>query len=397
MQMYRDRYRSPIAPHARKARARYIAPSAGPDQPRCTSPPPLQTAHQDVLHTRNFRYIEATTRTVFVRLLRNTGPHVRIGPKALEMRILVTGGAGFVGSNLCKRLVSDGHDVIALDNLCTGNRANVVPAAEAGPGSFELVVADVCKGIPVDGRFDRLYHLASPASPIDYVRLPFETMDVNSIGTRMVLERAHQDGARMLFASTSEVYGDPLVHPQSEAYWGNVNPIGPRSVYDESKRFGEALLAAYHRTYGVETRLVRIFNTYGPHMRPDDGRVIPTFVRQALDKEPLSVFGDGSQTRSFCFVDDLVEGLIRMMESNQRGPVNLGNPNEMTMLELANYVNASLESDAGVLHNPLPKDDPTRRKPDISLAMSTLDWSPKVPFDLGFARTAAWFRSVLIP
>jgi len=309
------------------------------------------------------------------------------------MRILVTGGAGFVGTNLCARLLADGHTVVALDNLCTGSRRNV--AANAEHGRFQFVEANVCEGIPVDGRFDRIFHMASPASPIHYVRLPFDTLDVNSIGTRVCLDRGAADGGRVLFASTSEVYGDPLVHPQPETYWGNVSSIGPRSVYDEAKRFGEALVTAYGRAGRTEVRLVRIFNTYGPWMQPHDGRVIPAFVSQAIEKKPLTVFGDGLQTRSFCFVEDLVEGLIRLMESDLDGPCNIGNPTEMTMLELADHVNRALDNPAGIVHKPLPKHDPTRRRPDITRAQAELGWNPTIDFEAGFAKTAAWFRNIL--
>jgi dTDP-glucose 4,6-dehydratase len=311
------------------------------------------------------------------------------------MRILVTGGAGFVGTNLCRSLLGDGHTVVALDNLCTGSERNLA-SHQASPG-FEFVQADICQGIPVDGRFDRIYHMASPASPIHYMRLPFGTLDVNSIGTRVCLDRALIDGARVLFASTSEVYGDPHVHPQPESYWGNVSSIGPRSVYDEAKRFGEALLMAYERSRGADVRLVRIFNTYGPWMQPKDGRVIPNFVSQALHHKPLTVFGDGRQTRSFCFVDDLVNGLVRLMESDVHGPCNLGNPIEMSMLELAEIVNRTLGNPAGIVHEPLPKHDPTRRRPDITRATTELGWKPEVDFETGFAQTAEWFRGVLLP
>ena len=313
------------------------------------------------------------------------------------MRILVTGGAGFVGTNLSRRLLSEGHSVIGLDDLCTGDAANLRRLEQEFPGRYTAIVADICGGIPLDGAIDRVYHMASPASPVHYVRLPFKTLDVNSIGLRVCLDRALEDGGRVLFASTSEVYGDPHVHPQPESYWGHVSSIGPRSVYDEAKRFGEALLTAYGRTRGADVRLVRIFNTYGPHMRAHDGRVIPNFVRQALSKEPLTVFGDGLQTRSFCFVDDLVDGLIRLMESDLQGPCNLGNPVEVTMLELAEHVNRVLDNGAGVVHLPLPKHDPTRRQPDISRARGELGWTPLTSFEEGFARTAAWFAKELAP
>lgn len=307
------------------------------------------------------------------------------------MRILVTGGAGFVASHLCDRLLGDGHSVVALDNFVTGKRANV--AHLTGRGDFSLVEADLIEGIPAGGRFDRIFHLASPASPIDYVELPFETLYVGSDGTRHALERAERDGARVLLASTSEVYGDPAVHPQVESYWGNVNPIGPRSVYDEAKRYAEALTMAFQRSRGVQTRIVRIFNTYGPRMRADDGRVVPTFIHQALAGRPLTVFGDGQQTRSFCFVSDLVDGLVRLMESDLDQPCNVGNPHELTMLELAQHINRVTGNAAGVVHKPLPKDDPTRRRPDITRARSRLGWAPQVDFADGIAATIDWFRA----
>ena len=306
------------------------------------------------------------------------------------MRILVTGGAGFVASHLCERLVGEGHQVVALDNLVTGARDNVAHLPDQG--DFRLIEADLIEGIPVEGSFDRIFHLASPASPIDYVELPFETLYVGSDGTRHALERAHRDGARFLLASTSEVYGDPAVHPQVESYWGNVNPIGPRSVYDEAKRYAEALTMAFHRYRKVETRIVRIFNTYGPRMRADDGRVVPTFIHQALAGRPLTVFGDGQQTRSFCYVSDLVDGLIRLMESDLTEPCNVGNPHERTMLELARHINQVTGNPAGLVHRPLPKDDPTRRRPDISRARARLGWEPAVDFEAGIERTIQWFR-----
>lgn len=308
------------------------------------------------------------------------------------MRILVAGGAGFVPSHLCERLLRDGHEVVALDNFVTGHRRNLEPLQEF-PG-FHFVEADLTRGIPVEGRFDRIYNLASPASPIDYVELPFETLYVGSDGTRVALERAWQDGARFLLASTSEVYGDPEIHPQVESYWGNVNPIGPRSVYDEAKRYAEALTMAFHRYRKVQTRIARIFNTYGPRMRANDGRVMPAFVSQALDGQPLTVFGDGTQTRSFCYVTDLVDGLVRLMESDLTEPCNLGNPHELTMLQLAEYINAALDNQAGVVYRPLPKDDPTRRRPDNTRARTVLGWEPVVPFDQGVAETVAWFKSL---
>lgn len=309
------------------------------------------------------------------------------------MRILVSGGAGFVGSHLCERLLNDGHEVVALDNLITGSVSNLDGFIDND--AFVFVEANIIEGIPVPGHFDRIYHLASPASPIDYVELPFDTLYVGSDGTRNALLRAKNDNARFLLASTSEVYGDPHVHPQVESYWGNVNPIGPRSVYDEAKRYAEALTMAFHRYEKVATRIVRIFNTYGPRMRMNDGRVIPAFSGQALRGEPLTVFGDGLQTRSFCYVSDLVDGIIRLMESELTEPCNLGNPVERNMLELAEHINKYTQNAAGIVHKPLPKDDPTRRRPNISRAQAELDWSPKVDFEDGIAQTIAYFKSVL--
>ena len=308
------------------------------------------------------------------------------------MRILVAGGAGFVGSHLCERLLRDGHDVVALDNFITGHRRNLSPLSAYK--NFSFVEADLSKSIPCDGRFDRIYNLASPASPIDYVELPFETLYVGADGTRGALERAEQDGARFLQASTSEVYGDPEIHPQVETYWGNVNSIGPRSVYDEAKRYAEALIMAFHRYRKVETRISRIFNTDGPRMRAQDGRVMPAFISQALAGEPLTVFGDGGQTRSFCYVTDLVDGLVRLMESALVEPCNLGNPHELTMLQLAEYINQSLDNPAGIVFKPLPKDDPTRRRPDITRAKTVLGWEPVVPFEEGVRRTVAYFQEL---
>ena len=307
------------------------------------------------------------------------------------MRTLVTGGAGFLGSHLCERLLAQGHEVVALDNMITGraeNVAHLVPHAD-----FSLVEADLCEGIPVTGPVARIFHLASPASPIDYVELPFETLYVGSDGTRHVLERAEADGARVMLASTSEVYGDPAVHPQVESYWGNVNPIGPRSVYDEAKRYAEALSMAFARYRGVQVRIARIFNTFGPRMRSNDGRVIPAFVSLALAGRPLTVFGDGSQTRSFCYVSDLIDGFLRLMESDLAEPCNLGNPSEQTILELAQRVNRIIGNDAGIEHRPLPEDDPTRRRPDIGRASAELGWAPKTPFEQGLAETISWFAS----
>ena len=309
------------------------------------------------------------------------------------MRVLVSGGAGFVGSHLCERLLNDGHEVVAFDNLITGSTSNLEDFQDSD--RFLFVEGNIIDGIPIPGRFDRIYHLASPASPIDYVELPFDTLYVGSDGTRNALLRAKNDGARFLLASTSEVYGDPHVHPQVESYWGNVNPIGPRSVYDEAKRYAEALTMAFLRYEKVETRIVRIFNTYGPRMRMNDGRVIPAFSGQALRGEPLTVFGDGLQTRSFCYVSDLVDGIVRLMESSLTEPCNLGNPVERNMLELAEHINKYTENPAGLVHKPLPQDDPTRRRPNIDRAKAELGWSPQVDFEDGIARTIAYFKRVL--
>ncbi len=309
------------------------------------------------------------------------------------MRILVTGGAGFIPSHLCEVLLADGHEVVAVDNFITGHHRNL--ATLLPNPRFAFVEADVTKALPVSGRFDRVYHMASPASPIDYVQLPFETLYCGSDATRIALDRCRQDGARFFLASTSEVYGDPLVHPQPETYWGNVNSIGPRSVYDEAKRFAEAVTMAYHRYHGVQTRIVRIFNTYGPRMRENDGRVMPAFISQALRRQPLTVFGDGLQTRSFCFVDDNVRGLIGLMESGLSEPCNIGNPHEMTMLQLAEYINEYTGNTAGIVHKPLPTDDPTQRKPIIDRARANFGWEPQVSFAEGIERTVAYFRGIV--
>ena len=309
------------------------------------------------------------------------------------MRVLVTGGAGFIPSHLCERLLDLGHEVVAVDNFVTGHRRNLTTLSERE--GFTFVEADVTKELPVAGRFDRIYHMASPASPIDYVQLPFETLYAGSDATRIALDRARADGARFFLASTSEVYGDPLIHPQHESYWGNVNSIGPRSVYDEAKRYAEALTMAYHRYHGVPTRIVRIFNTYGPRMRENDGRVMPAFISQALQGQPLTVFGDGLQTRSFCYVSDNVAGLIGLMESELTEPCNIGNPHEMTMLQLALYINEYTGNTAGVVYRPLPQDDPMQRKPIIDRARNTFGWEPKVEFAVGVERTVAYFRDVL--
>ncbi|HEY8081506.1 MAG TPA: UDP-glucuronic acid decarboxylase family protein [Acidimicrobiales bacterium] len=308
------------------------------------------------------------------------------------MRVVVAGGAGFLGSHLCDALCARGDEVIAVDNLCTGSRSNV--AHLGSQTRFTFIEGDVSSGVRVDGAVDAVCNLASPASPPQYLALPLETLAVGSDGTRHLLELAEGSGARFLQASTSEVYGDPEVHPQREDYWGNVNPVGPRSVYDESKRFGEALTMAHHRALGTDVGIARIFNTYGPRLAPGDGRVVSNFIVQALDKEPLTVYGDGSQTRSLCYVDDLVAGLLALLDSHETGPVNLGNPAELTVLELAKRVLEATGSTSDIVHRDLPTDDPSRRRPDIALAASLLGWSPSVPLETGLARTIEHFRTV---
>jgi dTDP-glucose 4,6-dehydratase len=306
------------------------------------------------------------------------------------MRILVTGGAGFLGSHLVDRLLAEGHDVIAMDNLITGSTDNI--AHLAGNRRFHFVHHDVSNYIYIKGDLDAILHFASPASPVDYLDLPIQTLKVGSLGTHNALGLALAKRARLLLASTSEVYGDPLVHPQNEQYWGHVNPIGPRGVYDEAKRFAEAMTMAYHRAHGVETRIVRIFNTYGPRMRLNDGRVVPNFMKQALTGEPLTVYGDGSQTRSFCYVDDLIEGIYRLLLSNEVEPVNIGNPSEISIREFAERINDLTGNPAGIRFEPLPKDDPRQRQPDIGKAQRILGWNPTVPLAEGLSRTVAWFR-----
>ncbi|MBC7264557.1 MAG: SDR family oxidoreductase [Chloroflexi bacterium] len=310
------------------------------------------------------------------------------------MRVLITGGAGFLGSHLCDRFLAEGHEVIAMDNLITGSTRNI--AHLAGHERFQFIKHDVTNYIFIDGPVDAILHFASPASPIDYLELPIQTLKVGALGTHKALGLARAKGARFLLASTSEVYGDPLVHPQSEDYWGNVNPIGPRGVYDEAKRFAEALTMAYHRVHGVDTRIARIFNTYGPRMRLDDGRVVPNFIGQALRGEPLTVYGDGSQTRSFCYSDDLIEGIYRLLLSTETEPVNLGNPSEMTILEFAHRINEAVGSKAGVVFKPLPADDPKRRQPDITRARRILGWEPRISLDEGLRHTIAYFRTQLM-
>jgi dTDP-glucose 4,6-dehydratase len=308
-------------------------------------------------------------------------------------RVVVTGGAGLLGSHLCERLVATGSEVVCVDNFVTGERANL--AALDGNPAFTLLEADVSAGLPVDGPVDAVLHFASPASPPDYLRLPLETMLVGSQGTLHCLELAEHHGARMLLASTSEVYGDPAEHPQTERYWGNVNPIGPRSVYDEAKRFAEALTSSFRRDRGVDTTIVRIFNTYGPRLRPDDGRVVSNFITSALRSAPLTIYGDGTQTRSFCYVDDEIDGILALLRSGHPGPVNIGNPVEFTMLELATLVLEVTGSTSTIVRRDLPLDDPTQRRPDITLAASELGWKPQVELREGLERTVAWFRTRL--
>ena len=306
---------------------------------------------------------------------------------------LVTGGAGFLGSHLCDRLLAEGHRVIAMDNLLTGNLANI--AHLRSDPKFEFIHHNVSNHIELPGELDYIFHFASPASPIDYLELPIQTLKVGSLGTHNALGLAKAKGARLLLASTSEVYGDPLVHPQVESYWGNVNPIGPRGVYDEAKRFAEAIVMAYHRYHRLETRIVRIFNTYGPRMRPKDGRIVPAFCCQALKGEPMTVFGDGSQTRSFCYVSDLVEGIFRLMMSDCDTPVNIGNPRELSVLEFAVKIKELVKSDSPIVHKPLPVDDPKVRRPDISKAKSILGWEPVMPLEDGLSKTIEYFDSLI--
>jgi len=310
---------------------------------------------------------------------------------------VVTGGAGFLGSHLCERLLAEGHRVICVDNLITGRLANVAQLADAhrDDGRFRFVEQDVCQPIEVDGPVDNVLHFASPASPIDYLELPIQTLKVGSLGTHNTLGLAKAKRARYLLASTSEVYGDPLEHPQRETYWGNVNPIGPRGVYDEAKRFAEAMTMAYHRVHGLDVRIVRIFNTYGPRMRLGDGRVVPAFLEQALLGEPLTVFGDGSQTRSFCFVSDLVDGIRRLLQSDHSEPVNVGNPHEMTIRRFAEAILEATGSGSEIAYQPLPVDDPKVRQPDITLARRLLGWEPRVALDEGLSRTVGYFRDEL--
>jgi dTDP-glucose 4,6-dehydratase len=310
-----------------------------------------------------------------------------------KKRVLITGAAGFLGSHLCDRFIAEGYEVIGMDNLLTGSVSNIehlFPLKE-----FSFYHHDVSKFIHVSGPLDYILHFASPASPIDYLKMPIQTLKVGSLGTHNCLGLAKAKKARILVASTSEVYGDPLVHPQQEDYWGNVNPVGPRGVYDEAKRFQEAITMAYHNFHGLETRIVRIFNTYGPRMRLNDGRALPAFIGQALRGEDLTVFGDGSQTRSFCYVSDLVEGIYRLLFSNETRPVNIGNPNEISLLDFANEVIALSGSRSGICYKPLPQDDPKQRQPDISRAKAVLDWAPKIDRKEGLSLTYAYFSKLL--
>ncbi len=309
------------------------------------------------------------------------------------MRILVTGGAGFLGSHLCDRFLSEGHQVVAMDNLITGSTANIEHLA--GNENFRFIKQDVTEYLYVEGKLDAILHFASPASPIDYLDLPIQTLKVGALGTHKTLGLARAKKALYLLASTSEVYGDPLEHPQKEEYWGNVNPIGPRGVYDEAKRFAEAMTMAYHRYHGLETRIARIFNTYGPRMRLEDGRVVPNFIAQALRHEPLTVYGDGHQTRSFCYVSDLIEGIYKLLFSDEVDPINLGNPQEMTILEFASLVNEITGNSSGVMYQPLPEDDPKVRQPDISKARAVLGWEPEVALQEGLRDTISWFQGRL--
>ncbi len=309
------------------------------------------------------------------------------------MRVLVTGAAGFLGSHLCDRLLAEDHRVVGMDNFLTGNPANIAHLRKHP--SFQFVLHDVANFVEVQGPLDGVLHFASPASPVDYLDYPIQTLKVGSLGTHKALGLSRAKGARFLLASTSEVYGDPLVHPQPESYWGNVNPVGPRGVYDEAKRFAEAMTMAYHRYHTLDTRIVRIFNTYGPRMRPKDGRVVSNFIVQAIKGDPLTVYGDGSQTRSFCYVDDLIDGIVRLFERGGSDPTNIGNPNEFTVRQLAELVLRLTGSRSAIVEQPLPTDDPKVRQPDIRHARETLDWEPRVSLEDGLRRTIEYFRGIV--
>ncbi len=309
------------------------------------------------------------------------------------MRILITGGAGFIGSHMVDRLIGEGHQVVAIDNLVTGDLVNI--AHHRSKANFEFIHHDVSNHLHVTGNLDWVLHFASPASPIDYLHLPIQTLKAGAMGTHNALGLAKAKSAKFLLTSTSEIYGDPLVHPQHEEYWGNVNPIGPRGVYDEAKRYAEALAMAYHREHSLDVRIVRIFNTFGPRNRINDGRVVPTFINQALRNEPLTVFGNGQQTRSFQYVDDLIEGIRRLMNAQFNRPINLGNPNEMTILEFASLILRLTKSQSEITYHPLPQDDPKARRPDISRAKEILDWEPHVPVDEGLKRTIDWYQTLM--
>jgi dTDP-glucose 4,6-dehydratase len=307
-------------------------------------------------------------------------------------RTVVTGAAGFIGSHLCEELLARGHSVIGVDNLVTGDMSNI---AHLRDRDFQFIRHDVTQYIDIDGPVDAVMHWASPASPIDYLELPIQTLKVGSLGTHNALGLAKAKKARFVIASTSEVYGDPLEHPQKETYWGNVNPIGPRGVYDEAKRFAEAITLAYHRTHGVDTKIVRIFNTYGPRMRLRDGRAVPAFMSQALRDEDVTVFGDGTQTRSFCYVSDLVDGILRLLDSDTHEPVNIGNPHEVTIEQIARTIISLVGSKSRIVYRPLPQDDPKQRKPDITRARTILGWEPKIGLEEGLAKTVGYFKAKL--
>ena len=322
-------------------------------------------------------------------LLELKTPYIPMAETSSQPISVITGGAGFLGSHLTDRLLAEGHRVIAIDSLITGNVANIEHLA--GNKNYKFICHDVTDFIYIPGKVDYVWHFASPASPIDYLRIPIPTLKVGSLGTHNALGLAKDKGAAFILASTSECYGDPLIHPQTEDYWGNVNPIGPRGVYDEAKRFAEAITMAYHRYHGMNTHIVRIFNTYGPRMRLDDGRVVPAFIGQALTGKPLTIFGDGSQTRSFCYVSDLIDGIVRLMMSDFHEPVNIGNPREMTIRQFAEEILRITGAACQIEHKPLPVDDPKVRQPDITRAKTILGWEPKVDFDKGIRETIQFF------